>query len=40
VVPLMAGALGSGYHYTVAGDEVLLVSPLNRVVVGVFSERN
>ena len=27
-----------GYHYTVAGNEVLLISPLTRVVVGVFSE--
>jgi hypothetical protein len=25
-----------GYYYTVAGNEILLVSPLNRVVVGVF----
>jgi hypothetical protein len=27
-----------GYHYTVAGNAVLLVSPLTRVVVGVFSD--
>jgi hypothetical protein len=26
-----------GYHYTVAGDKVLLVSPANRVVVGEIS---
>jgi hypothetical protein len=29
-----------GYHYTVAGNEVVLVSPLTRVVVGVFSDRD
>jgi hypothetical protein len=29
-----------GYDYTVAGNEVLLVSPLTRVVVGVFSDRD
>jgi hypothetical protein len=29
-----------GYYYTVAGNEVLLVSPLTRAVVGVFSETN
>ena len=28
------------YHYTVAGNEVLLISPLTRVVVGVFSDRD
>jgi hypothetical protein len=29
-----------GYDYTVAGDTVLLVSPLTRAVVGVFSDRD
>jgi hypothetical protein len=29
-----------GYHYTVAGNEVLLISPLTRAVVGVFSDRD
>ena len=29
-----------GYDYTVAGDAVFLVSPLNRAVVGVFSDRD
>jgi hypothetical protein len=29
-----------GYNYTVAGDTVLLVSPLTRAVVGVFSDRD
>ena len=29
-----------GYGYTVAGDTVLLVSPLTRAVVGVFSDRD
>ena len=29
-----------GYDYTVAGDMVLLVSPLTRAVVGVFSDRD
>ena len=28
------------YHYTVAGNEVLLISPLTRVVVGVFSDHD
>ena len=29
-----------GYQYTVAGNEILLVSPLTRMVVGVFSDTN
>jgi hypothetical protein len=29
-----------GYDYTVAGDTVILVSPLTRAVVGVFSDRD
>ena len=29
-----------GYDYTVAGDTVLLVSPLTRAVIGVFSDRD
>jgi hypothetical protein len=29
-----------GYHYAVAGNKIFLVSPLTRVVVGVFSDRN
>lgn len=28
-----------GYQYAVASDRVLLVSPLNRIVVGVFSDK-
>jgi len=29
-----------GYDYTVAGDTVILVAPLTRAVVGVFSDRD
>jgi len=29
-----------GYHYTVVGNEVLLVSPLTRAVIGVFSDEH
>jgi hypothetical protein len=29
-----------GYDYTIAGDAVLLVSPLTHAVVGVFSDRD